>query len=176
MQYTFPFNAFSGLAVSVGGAWEGVAELGSRRIVAVDCFVTNRKGDSPTTTNNYSALAGDGLQVFNGGQLDFTVEGLAAIQSSAAPALTIERAMPVRDLVLRVDPNKAPTGADLLVDVVVTGVKVITRVKIAARTTAGSTLAFAELGFVPADTPVSIDVTQVGSAFPDENLVASVRF
>ena len=40
----------------------------------------------------------------------------------------------------------------------------------------GSTLAFAELGFVPADTPVSIDVTQVGSTFPGENLVTSVRF
>ena len=53
--YTFPFNAFSGLAGSVGGAREGAAELGSRRIVAVDCFVTNRKGDSPTVTNNYSS-------------------------------------------------------------------------------------------------------------------------
>ena len=33
-----------------------------------------------------------------------------------------------------------------------------------------------KLGFVPADTPVSIDITQVGSAFPGERLVASVRF
>jgi len=85
-------------------------------------------------------------------------------------------AMPVKDVVLRVDPHKAPTGADLLVDVVVAGVKVITGVKIAAGATVGSTLAFAELGFVPADTPVSIDITQVGSTFPGERLVASVRF
>ncbi len=77
---------------------------------------------------------------------------------------------------LRVDDNKAPTGADLLVDVVVAGVKVITGVKIASGATAGGTLAFAELGFVPADTPVTIDITQVGSTFPGENLVASVRF
>ena len=69
--------------------------------------------------------------------------------------------MPVRDVVLRVDDNKAPTGADLLVDVVVAGVKVITGVKIAAGATAGGTLAFAELGFIAADTPVSIDITQV---------------
>ena len=67
--YTFPFNAFSGLAGSVGGAWEGAAELGSRRIVPVDCFVTNRKGDSPTVTNNYtSGFQNNGLGVFNGGQ------------------------------------------------------------------------------------------------------------
>ena len=36
--------------------------------------------------------------------------------------------------------------------------------------------AFAELGFIPADTPVSMDITQVGSTFPGERLVASVRF
>ena len=129
------------------------------------CFVTNRKGDSPTVTNNYtSGFQNNGLRVFNGGQLDFTVEGLAAIQSSAAPALTIERPMPVKDVVLRVDDNKAPTGADLLVDIVVGGSKVITGVMIAAGQTAGGTAAFAELGFVAADTPVSIDITQMFSA------------
>ena len=36
--------------------------------------------------------------------------------------------------------------------------------------------AFAELGFIPADTPATIDLTQVGSTFPGERLVASVRF
>lgn len=59
-----------------------------------------------------------------------------------------------------------PAGADLLVDVVVAGVKVTIGVRIAA---------FAELGFAPANSSVSID-TQVGSTLPGENLVASVRF
>ena len=34
----------------------------------------------------------------------------------------------------------------------------------------------AELGFIAKDTPVSMDITQVGSTFPGERLVASVRF
>ncbi len=58
---------------------------------------------------------------------------------------------------------------------VVAGVKVITGVKIAAGATVGGVFG-GELGFVPADTPVSIDITQVGSGFPGENLVVSVRF
>ena len=36
--------------------------------------------------------------------------------------------------------------------------------------------AFAELGFIAKDTPLSIDITQVGSTFSGERLVASVRF
>ena len=174
--FTFPFNAFSGLSGSIAGAWEGTAELGSQRVVAIDCFVTNRKGDSPTKTVNFSQLLDAGLRVFNGGQLDFTVPGLAAIGSCVAPPLTVERAMPIRSVVLRVEDNKEPLGADLLVDVVVGGVKAIAGVKIAAGEAAGGTAAGVELGFVPADTPVSIDITQVGSTFPGETLVASVRF
>ena len=175
--YTFPFNAFSGLAGSVGGSWQGQAELGGQRVVAVDCFMTNRKGDSPTTTNNFTTgFQNNGLRVFNGSQLDFVIEGRLAIESSAGPPLTIDRAMPIKDVVLRVDDNKGPTGADLLVDIVVAGVKVITGVKIAAGQTLGSTAAFAELDFIPADTPVSMDITQVGSTIPGERLVASVRF
>ena len=83
--------------------------------------------------------------------------------------MNIQPVMPVRDVVPLVDPNKAPTGADLVVDMVVAGVKVITGIKIAAGTRTGYTLAFAELGFVSADTPVSIGVTQAGPMFPGEN-------
>ena len=67
-------------------------------------------------------------------------------------------------------------GADILVDVVVAAVKAITGVKIAAGQTLGSTAAFAELGSIAKDTPATIDVTQVGSSFPGQRLVASVRF
>ena len=62
--------------------------------------------------------------------------------------MNIQPVMPVRDVVPLVDPNKAPTGADLVVDMVVAGVKVITGIKNAAGTRTGHTLAFAELGFV----------------------------
>ncbi len=50
-----------------------------------------------------------------------------------------------------------------------------TGAKIAAGAAVGGVFG-GELGFVPADTPVSIDITQVGSGFPGENLVATVRF
>ena len=61
--------------------------------------------------------------------------------------------------------------ADLLVYIVVGGAKVVTGVKIAAGQTTGSTVAFAELGFIARGTPVTLDVTQVGPNFPGERLV-----
>ncbi len=65
----------------MGGAWEGTAELGSQRIVTVDFLVTNRKGGSPTVTNSYTTgFQNNGLREVNGGQLDFSVEGLAALE------------------------------------------------------------------------------------------------
>ncbi len=175
--YAFPFNAFSGLAGSLGGSWEGQAELNSQRIVAADCFVTNRKGDSPTTTNNYSTgIQNNGLRVFNGGQFDFVIEGVLKITSTSATEHRIDRAMPIKDVVLTTDKNKGPVGDDIEVNLVVGGVALITGIKIEDGKEIGATAGFAELGFIPADTPFTIHITKVGTTSPGERLVASVRF
>ena len=174
--FAFPFNAFSGLAGSLGGSWEGQAELNSQRIVAAECFVTNRKGDSPTATNNYGALQYNGLRTFNGGQFDFVIDGVLEITSTRAPEFQLDRAMPVKDVILTTDKNKGPLGDDIQVNVVVGGVDFITGIQIDDGKEIGSTAAFAELGFIPADTPFTVHVTKVGTTFPGERLVASVRF
>ena len=107
--------------------------IASQRVVAVDGFVSNRKGDSPVKTNNFSALVpNNGLRTLNGGQVDLVVEGVLAIQSNAAPQVSVDRTMSVRDVFATVD--QPPTGADLVADVLVAG-QVLTNVTIPAGAT-----------------------------------------
>ncbi len=169
--YSFAFNFFGS---AEGGNWAGRDLLPSQRIVAVDGFVSNRKGDSPVKTNNFSALVpNNGLRTLSGGQVDLVVEGVLAIQSNAAPQVSVDRTMSVRDVFATVD--LPPAGADLKADVLVAG-QVLATVTIPAGATISNLVDGAGLGWVNAGDLFTLDITQVGSTFGGERLVVTVRF
>ncbi len=72
--------------------------LPDARIACAQLFVTNLKGNSPTTeialTNNVDI----GLRTLSGGQYSIQVEGFLAVDAIAAPALVVDAAHSVRDV------------------------------------------------------------------------------
>ncbi len=90
--------------------------LPDARIAAADLFVTNSRGDSPTTQASFTATVDRGLRTLSGGQMSIQVEGPIAIQTDAAPPLVVQETHAVRDVfaVVREAPAAGPVTLRLL--------------------------------------------------------------
>jgi hypothetical protein len=80
------------------GSWSYSLALTDARIASADLFVTNGRGNSPTTSICLTGTADNGLRTLSGGQYSIQVEGYLAISQNAAPAVIVERAHSVRDV------------------------------------------------------------------------------
>ncbi len=80
------------------GSWSYSLPLADARIVSADLFVTNGRGNSPTTSICLTGTTDDGLRTLSGGQYSIQVEGFLAVTQNAAPALVVERVHSVRDV------------------------------------------------------------------------------
>lgn len=78
------------------------------RVGAADLFLTNAIGGGLTAAVSYGATADQGLRTLSGGQFSIQVEGYLAIQTAAAPPLTVEASHAVRDVTAVL--NEAPSG------------------------------------------------------------------
>jgi len=165
---TFAFGFF---LEDTGHKWRHRVPFRDQRMVAMQCYVTNNVGNSPITTGALTASDDHGFRVLSGAQQDIVVQGVLGIQSTVAPPVYLPQTSSIRDLYARVD--IAPDGADLVVDVLVDG-EVLATLTIAD----GETVAHAEgrdLPAIPVDAPVTIDITGVGTTFPGQDLVVSIR-
>ncbi len=104
----FPRNFFG---TPASGSYAHTISLPHNRIAAAELFVTNLRGNSPTTNHYYAATDDTGIRTMNGGQIAIQVEGYLAIQREAAPAFVIDDYYPFRDIFAVV--GQAPTGAPI---------------------------------------------------------------
>ena len=104
----FPRNFFGSPA---SGSYAHTISLPHVRIAAAELFVTNVRGNSPTSHHNYTSTEDSGIRTMNGGQITIQVEGYLAIQTEAAPAFVIDDYYPARDIFAVV--GQAPTGAPI---------------------------------------------------------------
>jgi hypothetical protein len=81
------------------------------RVATAELFMTNSKGNSPVTRESFTATVSRGLRTLSGGQFTIQVEGLLAIQTNAAPPLSIEATHSVRDVFANI--SNAPTGGPI---------------------------------------------------------------
>ncbi len=95
--YIVPFvRDFFGSQAS--GSFSFPIYLPDVRIGAAELFLTNDRGDSPTSRISFMALANGGIRTLSGGQFSLQVDGALSLQTDAAPQLMVEDGHAVRDV------------------------------------------------------------------------------
>ncbi len=159
------------------GNWSFPFELPHVRVVSAELFVTNKRGNSPTTSICLTGTTDNGLRSLAGGQIDLTVDGVVAIESDAVPAARLPRSCSVRDLFAWVE--EAPGGGPLTCVIKVDGAEIasltIPAGQVVSNTIDMTTVPSVEGLIVPQEAPVTLDITAVGLTYPGKRLTATVR-
>jgi hypothetical protein len=68
------------------------------RIAAAALFLTNERGDGPTSRVSFMNLSQAGIRTLSGGQFSMQLDGVLALQIDATPPLMVEDSHAVRDV------------------------------------------------------------------------------
>lgn len=75
-------------------------------VCAMELYVTNIHGNSPTVVSNYTSAFIDGrIRILSGEQVDLIVEGIIAIESDAVPPVYLRQATSIRDIYCKTTPQ-----------------------------------------------------------------------
>jgi hypothetical protein len=117
----------------------------------------------------------EGLRSLSGGQLSIQVEGILAIQTNAAPPLTMQETHSVRDVFANI--STAPTGSAIELQVTQNGQTFCT-LTIAVGSTTSNVLDGFALGPLTANSLIGLDIvllTQTSASIPGSNLTVTIR-
>jgi hypothetical protein len=157
------------------GSYAFPIDIGASRLAAAELFVTNSRGDSPTTRLSVTQTTDYGLRVLSGGQFNLQVEGELAVQANAAPPLVVEQSYAVRDVfaTLREAPSGAPVRLRLRLD---------DEIYCELTVPAGSKVSDVVSGFdrkpLPAQSVLTLEVYEVGletGQTPGRDLTVTLR-
>ncbi len=178
-QATAPVYRLSGLKLVVpfaadffgspaGGDFVSSVLLPDARIVAGEFFVTNAFGNSPTTTVCYTNQTDLGMRTLSGGQYTIQVAGPMAMETNAAPPLTVvsTHAVWYISALLSNAPANAPGGTpveSVEMDVLVNGA-VYCHLSIPAGVTYSNTVDGCGLPPLPAGGLIALNITAVPQA------------
>jgi hypothetical protein len=156
------------------GAWEAREPFRCMAVCAVELYVTNIHGNSPTNVNNYTEGFIDGrLRILSGGQVDLIVEGVIGIESDAVPPVYLRQATSIRDIYAYC--KNAPQGGNINAVVKVAGVALGTVVINDGQTFPANVIDGKDLPAIQHTQPITLDITTVGSTFPGERLLVTIR-
>jgi hypothetical protein len=156
------------------GEWEAREPFPSMAVCAVELYVTNLFGHSPTRVNNYTSNLVDGrLRILSGEQVDLIVEGVLGIESDAVPPVYLPQAASIRDLYAHC--RSAPQGGDINAVVKVAGMGLGTVVINDGQTFPANAIDGKDLPAIQPTQPITLDITSVGSTYPGERLVVTIR-
>jgi hypothetical protein len=159
------------------GSWSFPIILPCVRVASAELYVTNRVGNSPTRTVCLTDTIEKGLRTLSGRQINLAIEGTVAIEADAVPPARLSQASSVRDIFATVD--QSPIGSPLSCVIRVNRVAVATLSiqpgQIVSNTIDMTSDPSVEGLVIPADQPVALDVTAVGSEYPGRRLIAIVR-
>ncbi|MBL8213042.1 MAG: hypothetical protein JNK87_20165 [Bryobacterales bacterium] len=168
----FPDEFFGSPA---SGSYAYNLDLPNVRIAAAELFVSNSRGISLTRQLAYTGLMDSGLRTLSGGQYSIQVEGLLAIQESAAPALIVEDSHSVRDIYARV--KQAPTGSPVQMVLRQNG-NVYCSLTIATGATVSNVVSGVVAGPLWSQSALTLDITSIGTGgldFPGQDLTVTIR-
>jgi hypothetical protein len=168
----FPLGMFGTPAAA---QWTQSVSFRCYALVSATLFVTNGAGNSPTTIRNFSlgpSTRHGRLRALSGGQITFSVPGVLAIQSLAAPIALLPQNTSVNDISAVI--QQAPTGAALTCALLLNGQPFAGTLTIAAGATQSNVVDGSNL-LIPAQVPLSLEVTAVGTTSPGQGLTVVVR-
>jgi len=154
------------------GSWSFPTFLPDCRITSAELFVTNIKGNSPTTAICVTAAEDFGLRTLAGGQYSFQVEGFLAIETGATPDIIVENTYSVRDVYAVI--RQAPVGGPVQFQVNQNGT-LYCALTIADGQTVSNSADGAQLAVLTPGARLSLDITMVGPTNPGADLTVVIR-
>jgi hypothetical protein len=80
------------------GSWSYPIVMANARVASAELYVTNQKGNSPSTAIYLTHSVDNGLRTYAGGQYALQVDGFLAVDQSATPPLLVDCKRAVRDI------------------------------------------------------------------------------
>jgi len=154
------------------GSWSEAVTLPDVRVASAELFVTNQKGNSPTTGISMTQFQDGGLRTLSGGQYTIQVEGYLAVDAMAAPALSIDASHSVRD-VYAVLGSSADAVVGLTLNV--NGAPYCALQFAAGQTTTETAIDGSTLPPLTVGSQVTLAVTAVGQTYPGADLTVVIR-
>jgi len=155
--FVLPFAAdFFGSPAS--GSYAFPVTIPDVRIAAAELFMTNSRGNSSVAAESFTSTTDLGLRSLLGGQLTIQVEGALAVQTNAAPPLSVANASSVRDVYAVV--QIAPSGAPVIMQVTQNG-QVYCELTIPTNATVSNVVDGFALGPLQAQATIGLNITSV---------------
>jgi len=156
------------------GKWEAREPFAWMAVCAVELCVTNVFGNSPVKINNYTSNFMDGrLRILSGEQVDLIVEGIIGIESDAVPPVYLPQAASIRDIYAYC--RSAPQGGDINAVVKVAGNALGAVIIQDGQMFPANVVDGKDLPAIRPDQPITLDITSVGTSYPGERLVVTIR-
>ncbi|MBZ5590638.1 MAG: hypothetical protein LAP39_00265 [Acidobacteriia bacterium] len=154
------------------GTWNFPVLLPDCRVTSAELFVTNIKGQSPTTAVCVTATDDYGLRTLSGGQFSFQVEGFLAIETGATPDIIVENTHSVHDVYAVI--RQAPVGGSIQLQINQDGA-LYCAFTIADGHTVSNSMNGALLPLLTAGARLSLDINMVGPTNPGADLTVVIR-
>jgi len=154
------------------GNWSFPTLLPDCRVTSAELFVTNIKGNSPTTAVCVTQTDDNGLRTLSGGQFSFQVEGFLAIETGATPDIIVENTYSVHDVYAVI--RQAPVGGPIQLQVNQNGALYCT-LTIADGQAVSNSVDGASLPLLTAGATLSLDIGMVGPTNPGADLTVVIR-
>ncbi|HKW96960.1 MAG TPA: phage tail protein [Bryobacteraceae bacterium] len=156
----------------LSGSWSYPVVLPDCRVVSAELFVTNTKGNSPTSSVCLTQTVDSGMRTLSGGQFSFQVESFLAIETGATPDLIVETSRTVRDVYATI--RQAPSGGsvELTINQNETAYCSLT---IPDGATISNTVDGSSLPPLESGGRLSLDITMVGATNPGADLTVIIR-
>jgi hypothetical protein len=168
---TVPFiHNFFGSPAS--GDWSYSFSFPNVRIATTELFVTNSQGNSPSAYAVFTNSPDQGLRTLSGGQYSFQIAGFLAIQTGAAPDISVEGLHLVRDVFAVI--KTPPTGSDIGLNINLNGTSLCS-LSIPANSTTSNLVPGLMLPVLSAGSLMSLDITSVGQTVPGSDLTVVIR-
>ncbi|MBV8817820.1 MAG: hypothetical protein JO022_05645 [Acidobacteriaceae bacterium] len=172
--FVMPFarDFFGSLA---SGSYAYSVFLPDVRIAAAELFVTNGQGNSPVTRTCLTNTLSMGLRTLSGGQLSIQVEGMLAVETNAAPPISVDANHSVNDVYANV--VTAPTGSPIQLQITMNG-NPYCALTIPVNATSSDPVDGFALGPLQAGQPIGLDITSVtadADTIPGADLTVTIR-
>ncbi|MCU1263462.1 MAG: hypothetical protein JWO80_6347 [Bryobacterales bacterium] len=155
------------------GDWSYSLALPNVRIAAAQLYVNNSQGSSPAATGNFMTTSDFGLRTLSGGQYAFQIAGFLAIQTGAAPDISIEAERVIRDVFATVNAAASQTTG-IAANVNLDGNPLCT-LSFAPGATTSNVVSGLTLPPLKSGARLSLDVVSVGETFPGSDLTVMIR-
>jgi hypothetical protein len=148
------------------GNWSHAVELPSAVVKAVECWVVNAFGASPSKVNLYD------VRTLAGGQIMLESEGLLAIQGDIVPEIPMPYTAAADFVWAYV--KQAPIGGKITLVVKLNGASWATLTIGDGQLNAVGARTGRALGVLPEGAKIGLDITSVGAVFPGERLAVQI--